>query len=346
MTGSRVFISFVSLVLVTALPGCSRRPAAAPASAETPAEAKVVAEVEGQPITLAEVDDRARAQLASVRQQEYEARRDALDEIIGERLAAAEAKKRGISVDELLKREVADRAEAPPEGLAESILARNLDRFSGMPKEKALARIQDLLNQRAQSERKAEFDHEIREGKAIDVRLEPPRAEVSIPAGAPTKGRADAPVTIVEFTDYQCPFCHRAQSTIDELLSRYADQVRFVHLDFPLGSHPGAIPAARAARCAGAQGHFWEYHENLMTKPGSLDVADLERRAKELHLDPLAFRTCVSTDAHDDAIRRDLEQGEALGVSGTPAYFVNGRMISGARPLQTFTEAIDAELGR
>ena len=113
--------------------------------------------------------------------------------------------------------------------------------------------------------------------------------------------------------------------------------MRFVHLDFPLDGHPGAIPAARAARCAGEQGKFWEYHRSLMTAPGSLDDADLKSRAASLRLSASSFGRCLSSDRHDAAIQASLEEGEGLGVTGTPAYFVNGRMLSGARPLEDFT---------
>ena len=148
----------------------------------------------------------------------------------------------------------------------------------------------------------------------------------------------------MEFTDYQCPYCHRAQDVIDQVLSRYSGKVRFVHLDFPLDGHAGAIPAARAARCAGEQGKFWEYHRSLMTAPGSLDEADLKARATALRLDQGGFGACLSSSRHDDAIQASLRQGEELGVTGTPAYFVNGRMLSGARPVEAFTELIDSEL--
>jgi len=148
----------------------------------------------------------------------------------------------------------------------------------------------------------------------------------------------------VEFTDYQCPYCHQAQGVMDQVLQRYSGKVRLVHLDFPLDGHPGAFPAARAARCAGDQGKFWEYHHSLMTSPGAFDDADFKGRASGLGLDASSFGRCLSSSRHDPAIRASLEQGEGLGVTGTPAYFVNGRMISGARPVESFAEVIDAEL--
>jgi protein-disulfide isomerase len=149
----------------------------------------------------------------------------------------------------------------------------------------------------------------------------------------------------VEFTDYQCPYCHRAQSTIEKVLSRYAGKVQFVHRDFPLDGHSQAFPAARAARCAGEQGRFWDYHRNLMTVPGDLTETDLAARAASLKLNPGAFSTCLASDRYDASIRESVEAGAKAGVTGTPAYFVNGRMLTGTRPFEHFQEVIDAELG-
>ncbi|HKZ33429.1 MAG TPA: DsbA family protein, partial [Vicinamibacteria bacterium] len=111
-----------------------------------------------------------------------------------------------------------------------------------------------------------------------------------------------------------------------------------------LDGHPEAMPAARAARCAGAQGRFWEYHRGMMSQPGPLDTADLRSRAAMLKLDQAKFHTCLASDRFDAAIRAELHQGTELGVSGTPAYFVNGRMLSGSRPIDSFAELIEAEL--
>jgi protein-disulfide isomerase len=304
----------------------------------------VVAEVSGAPILASELEQRVAGRLARLRQEEYEIRRQTLEELIAQRLVAAEAAKRQLAPEELLRQEVDAKATALPPAQVEAIYEQNKDRFAGQPRADALARIRDIVDQRAKAERRAAFEKELRDSARVAVRLEAPRATVPIPAGAAATGPADAPVTIVEFTDYQCPYCHRAQGVIDQVLSRYSGKVRFVHLDFPLDGHPGAVPAARAVRCAGEQGKFWEYHRSLMTAPGTLDEADLEGRASALRLDGGAFGACLSSSRHDGAIQASLRQGEELGVTGTPAYFVNGRMLSGARPVEAFTELIDAEL--
>jgi protein-disulfide isomerase len=312
-------------------------PAAAPASG-------VVAEVNGTSIQASELEERVHNRLASLRQQEYDLRRQALEEIIAERLVAAEATKRGISAEKLLAQEVDKKVTLPDEKQLDTIYEQNKLRFGSAPKKEAVARIRDILTQRAVSERRSVFEKELRRAASVNVRLDPPRTDVQIPAGAPATGPKDAPVTIVEFTDYQCPYCHSSQRTIDEVLSRYSGKVRLVHLDFPLDIHPEAVSAARAARCAGEQGKFWEFHRSLMTQNGSMDEDDLKGRAKKLELKESSFGTCLASARHDEAIQAELHQGTELGVNGTPAYFVNGRMLSGSQPVEAFVDVIDAEL--
>src|SRR5262249_23623813 len=157
--------------------------------------------------------------------------------------------------------------------------------------------------------RKTAFSRSLREKAAVKVALEPPRASVPVPASAPTLGPDGAPVTIVQFVDYQCPYCHRAQSTIDQILSRYPGKVQLVHRDFPLDGPPQARPAARASRCAGEQGKFWDYHRSLMTVNGPMDDADLKSRGAALKLDPVAFSTCLASDRFDAAIHAAFDEG-------------------------------------
>jgi len=340
----------VALVLAVpiALASCGRTPAAPPAPARSTASAAtgtgVVAEVNGAAILSSELEQRVFNRLARLRQEEYDTRRQTLDEIIAERLVAAEAAKRGVSAEELLKQEVDKKVTPLDEKQLDAIYEQNKPRFGSAPKKEPVARIREILTERAVSERRAVFEKDLRRAATVAVRLQAPRIEVQVPAGAPATGPKDAPVTIVEFTDYQCPYCHSSQRTIDEVLSRYSGKVRLVHLDFPLDIHSEAVPAARAARCAGEQGRFWEYHHSLMTQRGSMDEADLKARAKTLDLGERAFGSCLASDRHDPAIQAELHQGTELGVSGTPAYFVNGRLLSGSQPVESFVEVIDSEL--
>ena len=306
----------------------------------------VVAEVNGSAITKEELDRKVEGRLTRVQQEEYEMRRAALEELMTDRLIEAEARQRGLSREDLIRQEVDDKTASPAPGQAELIYDQNHERFSGRTREQAVGEIREALARRLRTARRAQWEEGLRKRATVVVRLEPPRAQVSIPAGAPATGTAGARVTIVEFTDYQCPFCHRAQGVMDQILSRYDGKVRLVHRDFPLEGHPGAFPAARAARCAGEQGGFWAYHRSLMTVAGALDEADLMTRAKGLHLDTGAFGACLGSNRHDASIRAAFDDGEALGVTGTPAYFINGRMLTGAQPLSSFADVIDDELAR
>jgi protein-disulfide isomerase len=177
----------------------------------------------------------------------------------------------------------------------------------------------------------------------VKILLSEPRAVVQVPASAASLGPADAKVTIVEFLDYQCPFCHRAQESVDQMLKEYEGKVRFVHRDYLLGK-PRSLAAARAARCAGEQGKFWEYHRSLLLQAGDLSDADLTNRAKALGLDGGRFASCAATDKFDADIQSATDAGSQLGVSGTPTFFVNGKRAVGALTEQQFRELIDAEL--
>jgi protein-disulfide isomerase len=165
-------------------------------------------------------------------------------------------------------------------------------------------------------------------------------------------GEEDAPVTIVEFSDYQCPYCQRFWSqTLPQIKSEYVEKglVKFIYRDFPLGFHPNAQKAAEATECAGDQGKFWEMQDTLFAGlaewSGSGDPSTVFKRyAAELELDEDAFAECLDGGKYTEETQKDLSDGSAAGVSGTPAFFVNGVFITGAQPYETFKAIIDAEL--
>jgi protein-disulfide isomerase len=344
-------------VLVVAAAGlggwtCSRSSSSASAAGlgQTPAPSgdpkATVAKVDDAVITQADLDVKVENRLARLRQEEYEIRKQALDEIVDERLLQSEARKRGVSKEELLRDEVERQTPKPSAADVDGVYNQYRSRLGGRTREQAGPEIEKMLVERAQATRRETFLQHLRASAKVTIALEAPRTEVPIPATAPVLGPTDAPVTIVEFADYQCPYCHRAQDTVDLVMSRYAGKVQLVHRDFPLDGHPGAYPAARAARCAGEQGKFWDYHRSLMKEQGDLSETDLLARAKTLKLDADPFKTCLASDRYDSVIRESVEAGNRVGVSGTPAFFVNGRMLTGARPFEQFQEVIDAELAR
>jgi protein-disulfide isomerase len=172
------------------------------------------------------------------------------------------------------------------------------------------------------------------------------RVDVSVDDDA-VKGDANAPVTIIEFSDYECPFCGRHfRDTLPSIISNYVDtgKVKIVFRDFPLGFHSFAQKAGEAAECAGEQDKYWEMHDKLFENQNALSVSALKKYASEIGLNIGDFNTCLDSGEFEDEIEEDMKDGQDVGVSGTPANFVNGIMISGACPFSTFEDAIEAEL--
>jgi protein-disulfide isomerase len=162
----------------------------------------------------------------------------------------------------------------------------------------------------------------------------------------PAQGPEDAAVTIIEFSDFQCPYCARFQSeTLPQIIQNYGDRVRFVYRDFPLTSlHANALKAAEASECADDQGAYWKYHDLLFQNQSALDDASLKNYAATLQLDTAAFNQCLDSDSTMSEIQKDYQDGIAAGVQGTPAFFVNGNLIEGAQPYSVFQAAIEAAL--
>ena len=341
---TRRLLSSTCVLALLGVTGCARSRAASPPSADED-PGKVVAHVGGASITLEEVDRRAAGKLQRLRNEEYDARRQALDEMIVERLFQKEAAARGVTQDALLKAEVDAKVTPPTAGDVKTVYEQNRAAAGTRTLAELTPLIERSLREHRQAERAAQFRDELKAKTGVKVTLDAPRVAMTVPADAPTLGPAGAPVTIVEYLDYQCPFCHRAQGVVDEVLSRYAGKVRFVHRDFLLGK-PRSLPAARAARCAGEQGKFWEYHRNLLVGSGDMSDEDLRSRATAMGLDAGRFSACVASDRFDADIQRSTESGNALGIDATPTFFVNGRRLMGALPADQFAEVIDSELGK
>jgi protein-disulfide isomerase len=163
--------------------------------------------------------------------------------------------------------------------------------------------------------------------------------------GEPSIGPDDAPITIVEFSDYQCPYCTAwYEQTFSQLLASYPDQIRFVYRDLPLPMHPEAVPAAEAADCAGEQGAYWKYHDALFSDQYTLGRAAYEQYATDLGLDIVAFKACLDDHRYQAEIQADAADAAKLGLNGTPSFVINGRIVVGALPFASFKSIIDEEL--
>jgi len=307
-----------------------------------------LAVVDGVAITSEEVEKPLAPQLSKLEEQIYNLKRQRIDALINERLLAMEAAKRGISVPALIDAEVTSKVGLVTEQEIEILYQQNKAQLKG---EESSLRDQlrgHLQNQKLTAQRE-EFLKSLRSQAKIVVNLKPPsvlRVAVAVD-GAPFKGPAKAPVTIVEFSDFHCPFCRRVIPTLAQLQSQYGEKIKLVFRDFPIESlHPGATKAHEAARCANEQGKFWPYHDKLFAGPSNASPELFKGLAKELELDALAFETCLGSGKYQAAIKQDIEEGNRVGVSGTPAFFINGRLISGAQPFEAFVRVIDDELAR
>jgi protein-disulfide isomerase len=307
-----------------------------------------IAEVDGIVISQTEVDKSAGKSLYGLREQLHRVERQKLDEYIGAVLLGREAKSKGVSVSTLLDQEVAGKITPVGEDEIAAFYAGNKARLR-VELEKIHDQIRDYLREQKYEARKSEYMKSLRAGAKVVNYLKAPtvfRAEVSV-VGSPVRGAEKAAVTIVKFEDFQCPFCKTVQPTFNDLLKRYDGKVRIVHKDLPLDAlHPQARLAAEAARCAGDQGKFWDYHDKLYASSPKLGVEEVKAVAKEVGLDASRFDQCLSSGKLRAAVQQDYAQAAQLGLTGTPAFFINGREISGAQPLEAFAAIIDEELGK
>ncbi len=331
------------MVAIAALPACVKNGEMADAAS---VKDEVVAYVGEEPITLATLEERAAGGLKKLEQDRYDLLRGTLEELAYEKLIAKAAEKLGISSEELLQREVEAKIVPPTEEQLREFYEVNKHRAQGRSFEEVRNALVQLLSNQQENEVRIQFYDGLKADIGYRVLLDAPRYEVNIPADAMIKGPADAPVTFVEFADFQCPYCRRAHPIVARLLMEYKDQIRYVFRDFPLGFHARAVPASRAALCAGEQDKYWDYYESLKVMTGDLSDNDLEKRAKDVGLDVDAFNSCMASGRWKDYVDRGMADGQELGVTGTPSYFINGRMIVGAKPYEDFKSIIDEEIQR
>jgi protein-disulfide isomerase len=319
---------------------------AAPGASSASGDSTAAATVGGTVITLQALDKASATQLTKIRQQEYDVRAEILTQMIQGELITLEAKAQKVTEVQLVDTEIkAKAAKATPDDV-QKYYDQMKSRMGGKSFDDVKGDIEKMLNEQKINERKGVYLNELTAKYEVKMLLDPPRSTITLRPGVPAMGPADAPVTIVEWSDYQCPFCKRAHPTVEQVLNEYKDKVRFIYLDYPLPFHQQAMPASEAVHCAEDQGKFWEYHTNLFVTPGDLSKTDLTKRAADLGLDNAAFEACMTANKHESLIKSNYDDGAALGVTGTPAFFINGRMLVGAQPIDQFRAIINDELSR
>src|SRR5574340_928408 len=346
MSFRNVFVGALAVVAAA----CQSPRSAQPGAPQKENPSAAVAKVGGQTITAGELDELVKGDLKQLEQQyeeqKYQLKRQALESMIRRKVFEAKAKAAGVTPDELVNKEVVAKVAEPKDEEVRALYERAKAGGQQLPPlDQVKPEIAKYIkSQKAQGELAAYYD-QLKKDMGVEVLLPaylPPKVQVE--ATGPSRGPHDAPITIVEFSDYQCPYCVRAEPTVKDLMAAYPGKIRLVYRDYPLPSHELAPKAAEAAHCAGDQDKYWEMHDRLFASNGKLSVSDLKAYAREVGVDGAKFDKCLDSGEKGSVVALHQKAGETAGVSGTPAFFVNGRLISGAQPIEAFKTIIDQEL--
>ncbi len=332
------------IVLAACSPATTPSPSSEPATmANAGAGSDVVATINGQPVTMAEVEAEAGAQLISARQTLHEAERSAVERVVIDRVVEAEASKRGVTPEQMFQTEVVDKAPKPTDEEVRAFYDENQARMPG-PFEQVEPQIRQMLTQQKAEARAGAFIEELRTAANVEVKIKPFVLEVPRREGAHRKGSAEAPIQIIEFSDFQCPYCAKAEDSVQKVLEHYGDKVAITYRHWPLSFHGDAHLAAQAAECAGEQGKFWEYHQILFDNMQALKRQHLVEYASTAGADADAFTTCLDSGKYAEVVDKDLADGAAVGMNGTPGFYINGEFLNGAQPFEAFQAIIDRQL--
>jgi len=304
---------------------------------------KPVATVGGQPIYEQDLMSVAGPNLLELRQQEFKVKSDALNQLIRKKLIEVEAKKKGLTTEELFKQEVDSKIAEPSDDEAKGYYLA-VKSANTLPFDEIKSQVKQLLKNSEIQQAREKYTDSLRDKTQVSTLLQPPSVQVASDP-ARMKGSADAPVTILEFGDFQCPFCGKVQPVLQDLLDRYKGKVKLAYRDFPLSQiHQHAEMAAEASRCALNQGKYWEMHDAMFADQVKLDKADLVKTAASLGIDQDSFESCLKSGKYKAMVEEDIEAGSHAGVNATPTFFINGEFLGGAQSEADFVTIIDRQL--
>jgi protein-disulfide isomerase len=332
------FFLLLCIVVFFSASGHCQTPASAPTATR-----QAVAMIAGHTIYEDELAPLMEDQLQQLRNQEYDLKSRALEKLIDQKVLETAASRNGLAPDQLIEQEISLRIADPSDA---EIQAYYLGQRERRPIEEVKVQLREALKKARIEQAKEAYIEQLRRESEVAVLLAPPKVEVGYDASR-VRGNVDAPVTIVEFSDFECPFCRASESLIKNLLSKYGDNIKVAYRDFPLRqNHSHAEAAAEASHCASEQGKFWAYHDLLFSSPSKLDAGGLLEQARTAGLNESQFLSCLNTEKYKSAVEADVKAASRARVSGTPAFFINGIFIGGAQPSSVFEKAIDSELAR
>jgi protein-disulfide isomerase len=303
------------------------KPTAPPVSAAD--RARVLAEVNGKQITMGDIEKSLQPLIFNVQEQVYALRKQDLDVKVNDTLLAQEAQKKQVTTRALLDTEVTAKVPRVTEAQAQAFYNENKDRISG-DLAQTKAQIIQYMQEAKEREATLAFAEQLRRASKVEINLSAPESPVFQIAtdDQPSKGNPQARVTIIEFTDYQCPSCAQQHPVVERIMKEFGDRVRLVVRDFPLSQHAQATKAAEAAEAAREQGKYWEYVAVLFRNQSALGVDKLKQYATELGLDRARFDSSLDSGKFAEKVQRDVLDGRKLGVNGTPTLYVNGKRVS------------------
>jgi protein-disulfide isomerase len=293
---------------------------------------QTVAIIDGHAVTEQDLDDTIAFRL-------YQLRKQALDQFIDNYLLEQAARRAHLTIPEYLDKET---TVTVSEADARAQYEKYKDQIK-VPFEQLKPRLISSLTAQQQADRQSALRTKLRSDARVEIKLEPPRLEVAV-GHSPSIGPVSAPITIVEFGDFQSPFCKMEESALQQVRDRYRDQVRLVFKDFPPLTSKEAVQAAEAARCANEQGKFQQFRDALYADQSKLAVPDLKETARRLRLDSAKFDSCLDNGKYSSAIEEDIEEGLRLGVRSAPTFVVNGQLHAGIQSTAGFEAIIDPEI--
>lgn len=301
----------------------------------------VVATIAGQPLKASSLLERLKPIIYNMRLQAYEVSKTKLDQLVNDMLLLEEARRRQIGPEEIIRAEVSDKVRPPTEAEVAKFYDENKSRISG-DLNSVRNQVANYLQEQNRQTLERDLSARLRKNAQIRWLISEPTPivqNISVD-NDPSRGAVNAPITIVEFTDFQCPACAAMHPVLEEVIKSYGNRVRFVVRDFPLSQHEWAQKAAEAANAANAQGKFFEYIAILFKNQKALDVSSLKKYASELGLDRGQFDAALDRGVHAAEVQKDVEDGRMYGVSSTPTIFINGVRLRMLTP-DALKEAID-----
>jgi protein-disulfide isomerase len=299
----------------------------------------VVAEVGGVKLTRADLQRAEAAKLLQARYQYYQAESKALDDLIEKELLEQKAKSENLTVEQLVARDINAQVKDPTEDQMK-VYYEGLE--TDQPYEAVREKILEKIRQVRTDKARIAYLKGLRAQSSVYIALAGPTADVNV-ENANWLGAKSAPVLLVEFADYECPYCQRVAPDIQKLVDEFGAKIAFAYKDFPLPMHPRAEKAAEAARCAGKQGKFWQFHDQLF-RSKELNVDQLKAQARVLGLDSSGFDKCLDSGEESAVVAQDRAEGVGLGLSGTPSFFINGHYFSGAVDYTALHQLVDQQL--